>query len=81
MLKGIIPMPWWMRRPTGPKIYDVLCPKCGWRKTVELGEVDVESRSVDGGENAMQTRETLPSRCPKCGGRLKKRRLKVFLRY
>ena len=74
-------MPRWMRGPTGPEIYDVLCPKCGWRKTIELGEVDSETRPVDDRESATEIRETLPSRCPKCGGRLKKRRLKVFLRH
>ena len=81
MLKGIIYLPWWMRRPAGPEIYDVLCPKCGWRKTIELGVTDAGSDPDNDRESAMELRETLPDRCPECGGRLKKKRLKVFLRY
>ena len=81
MLKGFINLPWRLRRRSEPKVYDVCCPQCGWRKTIELGKVREDSRCIHGEEPAMEIRENLPDRCPKCGGRLKKRRIKVFLRY
>ena len=81
MLKGFFNLPWWLRRRSELKVYDVCCPQCGWRKTIELGKVSEDSRCIHGEEPAMEIRETLPENCPKCGGRLQKRRIKVFLRY
>ena len=68
MLKGFINLPWWLRRRSEPKVYDVCCPQCGWRKTIELGKVSEDSRCIHGEEPVMEIRETLPENCPKCGG-------------
>ena len=48
MLKGFINLPWWLRRRSEPKVYDVCCPQCGWRKTIELGKVREDSRCIHG---------------------------------
>ena len=81
MLKGLIHLPWYLRKSAEPKIYDVRCVQCSWRKTVELGEVDENSRSMHGDAAAMEIMPALPGHCPQCGGKLKKQRIKVFLRY
>lgn len=81
MLKGFINLPRQLRRRSEPKVYDVCCPRCSWRKTIELGKAGADSRRIHGEEPATEIRETLPESCPKCGGRLRKRRIRVFLRY
>ena len=78
MLKGFFNLPW-LRKRSEPKIYDVCCPQCGWRKTIEIGKVSADSLSVHGDEPAIEIRETLPDRCPKCGEKLKKRKIRIFL--
>ena len=80
MLKGFINLPWWLRRRSELKVYDVCCPQCGWRETIELGKDSEDSRCIHGEEPATEIRETLPERCPKCGARLKKRKIEIFLR-
>ena len=77
MLNGLIDFPWRLRKKSEPEIYDVCCPQCGWRKTIELGKVDADSRCIHGEEPAMEIRETLPVRCPECSGKLKKRKIEL----
>ena len=77
MLKGLISFPW-LRKRSEPKIYDVSCPQCGWRKIIELGKVKSDSICIHGDEPAMEIRETLPHACPKCSGKLKKRKIEIF---
>ena len=56
MLNGLIDFPWRLRKKSEPEIYDVCCPQCGWRKTIELGKVDADSRCIHGEEPAMEIR-------------------------
>ena len=60
MLKGLIYLPWWLRRKSELKIYDVGCPQCGWHKTIKLGKVSEDSLCTHGEEPAMEIREKLP---------------------
>ena len=76
MFKGMISLSWLLRK-SRPKVYDVSCPQCGWRKTIELGKVDADSRCIHGEEPAMEIREKLPCSCPKCRGKLKKRKIEL----
>lgn len=39
-----------LRERSGPRVYDVCCPQCGWRKTIELGKVGADSRCIHGQE-------------------------------
>lgn len=81
MLNGLVPLLWWRHGKIEPKIYDVLCPECGWRKTVELNKTEAASVCRHDSDAIMETKTTLPNRCPICGKKLKKRRLKIYLRY
>ena len=54
MLKGFISLPWWLRKKSEPKVYDVCCPQCGWRKTIELGKACEDSHCIHGEEPAME---------------------------
>ena len=77
MLKGFINLPRWMRRRSELRVYDVCCPQCGWRKTIELGKASEDSHCIHGEGSAMEIREKLPDRCPKCSGKLKNRKLEL----
>ena len=58
------------------------CPNCGFDKQYELAKDYTVIRNPDcDHSNDPEIVKELPKVCPKCGGRLKKRRIKVFLRY
>lgn len=81
MARGFIRLPERLRRKAEPEVYQVRCGQCSRHKLVEIGEVDADSVAVHGEEPAVERCETLPERCPECGGRLRSERIMVNIRY
>ncbi len=82
MLNGLIPLPWFLRKRVEPKIYHLECTKCGYAEDVEISAPDavVAYHDPDTPPEPRQVDE-LPLVCPKCGGKLKKTKIPVMLRY
>lgn len=72
--------PWPFGRKPSP-FYLCQCPKCGFEETYEVD--DTESIASDGSEESSspKTVNKLPSACPKCGARLKKKHMPDFRKF
>ena len=61
-----------------PEFYEMSCPKCGWKETVELTPCEMDVITLDG-EPATGPRSVteLQKKCSTCGARLTKKKLPI----
>ena len=59
-----------------PRFYEMSCPKCGWKETLELDPCEMDVITLDG-ESSRNPRNVtrLPRQCPKCNTVLNKKKL------
>lgn len=61
-----------------PEFYEMSCPKCGWKETLELSNCDPEVITLDGAApSGPRIVAELPGKCPKCGARLTRKKLPI----
>ena len=61
-----------------PEFYEMSCPECGWKETLELTPCEMDVITLDG-EPATGPRSVteLPKKCPKCDARLNRKKLPI----
>ena len=63
-----------------PEFYEMSCPKCGWKETLELTPCEMDVITLDGKPTpVLQSVTELPKRCPACGTRLTKKKLPIHV--
>ena len=61
-----------------PEFYEMSCPKCGWKETLELDPCEMDVITLDGEPyRGPRTVTELPKRCPTCGAKLTKKKLPI----
>ena len=61
-----------------PEFYEMSCPKCGWKETLELSNCEMEVITLDGEPyRGPRSVTELPKRCPTCGAKLTKKKLPI----
>jgi predicted RNA-binding Zn-ribbon protein involved in translation (DUF1610 family) len=61
-----------------PEFYEMSCPKCGWKETLELTPCEMEVITLDGeAPKGPRSVTELPKRCPACGAKLTKTKLPI----
>lgn len=74
--------PFFPFRRRGPEFYRMTCPKCGFSREYHLAKDVTVIRNPDcDHSDDPEIVEKLPGVCPKCGARLKKKKLPVIIRY
>ena len=61
-----------------PEFYEMSCPKCGWKETLELDPCEMDVITLDGEPyRGPRTVTELPKKCPVCGAKLTKKKLLI----
>ena len=61
-----------------PEFYEMSCPKCGWKETLELDPCEMEVITLSGEPPSGPRSVTeLPTRCPVCGARVNRKKLPI----
>ena len=61
-----------------PRFYEMSCPKCGWKETLELDPCEMDVITLDG-ESPKGPRSVteLPKCCPECGTGLNRQEIPI----
>jgi predicted RNA-binding Zn-ribbon protein involved in translation (DUF1610 family) len=61
-----------------PEFYEMSCPKCGWKETLELDPCEMDVISLSGEpDRGPRSVTRLPKKCPECGAKLQKKKLPI----
>lgn len=61
-----------------PEFYEMSCPKCGRKETLELSNCETDVITLDGeAPKGPRSVTELPERCQACGAKLTKKKLPV----
>lgn len=74
--------PCFFRRNSGPEFYRMTCTECDFDKQYELARDYTIIHDPDSDEtDSPEVVDALPKACPKCGARLKKKKIPVKIIY
>ena len=61
-----------------PRFYEMSCPNCGWKETLELDPCEMDVITLDG-ESPKGPRSVteLPKHCPECGTGLNRQEIPI----
>lgn len=76
----IRPPDFFLKRNPGPQIYEMTCSRCGSKKLFELAKnyTIIQNPECDQSDSP-EIVDELPTACPVCGGKLKKKKKPVIL--